>query len=40
MGELFREFFHLRKMPAHTAELMPWRGLSPQASWTARMGAI
>ena len=27
MGELFREFFRLRKMPAHTAELMPWGGL-------------
>jgi type IV secretion/conjugal transfer VirB4 family ATPase len=27
MGELFREFFRLRTMPAHTAELMPWGGL-------------
>jgi len=27
MAELFKEFFHLRKMPAHTAELMPWGGL-------------
>jgi type IV secretion/conjugal transfer VirB4 family ATPase len=27
MGEQFREFFHLRKMPATTAELMPWGGL-------------
>jgi type IV secretion system protein TrbE len=24
---LFGEFFHLRKVPDHTAELMPWGGL-------------